>query len=314
MRVIVTGAAGFIGWHLVEALASKNGDVIQAWTHRAGSAGWHAAVDTAPVEMSDQASIGERLKTFQPDLIVHLAAQSLPGLSWSDPVLTYQTNVIGAIYLLEAVRDLRKPARVLLAGSSAEYADGAGAQPIAESAPIGPNSPYAASKFAVDQLADLYVRRYELDIVRFRPFFLIGPRKVGDVCSEFAQRIVAVERGEASTVRVGPLDVVRDFMDVRDGVSGILRVATAGQRGEVYNISSGVGVRVADVLQTYRQLSKATFAVEQDPNLVRRLDHDVRIGDASKLRALGWEPQYSLASALLSVLDYWRSVDTSKRE
>jgi GDP-4-dehydro-6-deoxy-D-mannose reductase len=308
MRVVVTGASGFIGRHLVEEFARRGGDVIEAWTHRACVGDWDAKVKIAAIDIVDRDAIVRHLTSFAPDLIVHLAAQSLPGRSWAEPVPTYQTNVLGAIHLLEAIRGLAKQPRVLLAGSSAEYADAADACAIIESARTEPNSPYGTSKLAVDQLAQLYVRRYDLDLVRFRPFFLVGPRKIGDVCSDFARRVVAIEQGQQSTIRVGSLDVVRDIMDVRDGISGISRIATAGKRGEVYNLSSGRGVRIGDILETYRRLAAVPFAVVPDPMLMRPLEQRVRIGDSSKLRSLGWKPEHSLASTLQSVLDYWRSV------
>jgi nucleoside-diphosphate-sugar epimerase len=167
---------------------------------------------------------------FAPDLIIHLAAQSFPGRSSENPALTYHVNVVGAIHLLEAVRRLKKSARVIVVGSSAEYAEPLGGRPIVENAPTKPNGPYGASKLAVDQLVQLYLLRYHLDFIRVRPFFLVGPRKAGDVCSDYARRIVAIERGEERSMRVGALDVVRDIIDVRDGVGGMLRIAEAGAR------------------------------------------------------------------------------------
>ena len=307
MRIVVTGAAGFIGWHLVDTL-TRRGDVVQAWIRRPGSADWEGAIETAAVDMTDRNAISRQLAAFAPDVIVHLAAQSLPGRSWEQPALTYEVNVIGVIHLLEAVRGLTHPPRVMVAGSSAEYAVRPDDQPISEQAPTEPNSPYGGSKLAADQLAQLYVRRYDLDLVRFRPFFLAGPRKVGDVCSDFARRIVAIERGQDSTMRVGALDVVRDLIDVRDGISGLLRIIESGRRGEVYNICGGRGVAIREILEGYRHLAAAPFSVRQDLALVRALEQRVRIGDATKLRALGWQPEYTLDDTLRSILDYWRAL------
>jgi len=307
MRIVVTGAAGFVGWHLVDTL-TRRGDVVQAWIRRPGSADWEGAVETAAVDMTDRNAISRQLAAFAPDVIVHLAAQSLPGRSWEEPALTYEVNVVGVIHLLEAVRRLTHLPRVMVAGSSAEYAEPPNDQPISEQAPTEPNSPYGGSKLAADQLAQLYVRRYDLDLVRFRPFFLAGPRKVGDVCSDFARRIVAIERGQDSTMRVGPLDVVRDLIDVRDGISGLLRIIESGRRGEVYNICGGRGVAIRKILEGYRRLAAAPFSVRQDLALMRALEQRVRIGDATKLRGLGWQPEYTLDDTLRSILDYWRAL------
>ena len=150
------------------------------------------------------------------------------------------------------------PARLLAAGSSAEYAEPADGRMISEDGPTDPNSPYGASKLAADRLLQLYYRRYGLDVVRFRPFFIAGPRKQGDVCSDFARRIVAIERGEEKTLRVGSLDVVRDIIDIKDGVSAILLIAAAGKAGEVYNVCGGRSVSIGDILDIYRGLAGRT--------------------------------------------------------
>jgi len=307
MRVVVTGANGFIGWHLVDAM-TRRGDMVQAWTHYRTSDHWDGPIEAIAVDVTDNVAVSERLTTFAPELVVHLAAQSLPGRSWEEPALTYQINVIGLIYLLESVRALAHPTRLLIAGSSAEYAETVDGHAISEGDAADPNSPYGCSKRAADQLAQLYHRRYDLDVVRFRPFFFAGPRKQGDVCSDFARGIVAIECGEQRTLRVGSLDVVRDIIDIRDGVAGILRLAEAGEAGEVYNICRGRSVSVGDILNTYRGLAAVPIQVSQDPALLRPLEQKMKIGDPSKLQALGWRPKKELSETLQSILEYWRAV------
>jgi GDP-4-dehydro-6-deoxy-D-mannose reductase len=310
MRIVVTGAGGFIGWHLVEALVRRR-DIVQAWVRDANRPDWERAVEMVAVDIADRDAVSEHLGKFSPDLVIHLAAQSSPARSWENPVFTYETNLIGAIHLLESVRAMSRPPRMLIAGSSAEYADPVENQPITEATPAVPNSPYGASKLAVNDLVELYVRRYGLDLVRFRPFFIAGPRKVGDVCSDFARRIVAIEHGGDNVLRVGSLDVVRDIMDIRDGVSAILRIADAGARGELYNVATGRGVRIGEILEIYRRLSDVPLVVTADPTLMRALEQKARIGEARKLRALGWEPQYKLEDTLYSILYYWRKSTAS---
>lgn len=289
MRIVVTGAGGFIGSYLARALAER-GDEVEGWTR-------------ATIDITDGNAVRAALERSAPGAVVHLAAQSLPMRSWAEPGETYRVNVGGAINLLEAARALARPPRLLIAGSSAEYAEPAGGAPIAEDAPLAPNSPYAASKTAADELARMYGRRYELDIVRFRPFSLVGPGKTGDVCSDFAARIVAIERGAEPAFRTGDLTAVRDMIDVRDGVAGVLRLLDAGAPGEVYNVCGGRGVAIGTVLETYRRLTAAPVAVMQDPALLRPLEHAVKIGDPAKLRGLGWAPAIALDETLRAILE-----------
>jgi GDP-4-dehydro-6-deoxy-D-mannose reductase len=309
MRVVITGANGFIGWHLVDALARRR-DAIQAWVRDPGCNDWDGDVDTVAVDIIDRDAISDHLVKFAPELVIHLAAQSSPSRSWEDPARTYQVNVIGTIHLLDAARAMKSAPRVLIAGSSAEYDDPLNEEPITEASATGPNSPYGASKLAVNHLIELYVRRYALDLVRFRPFFIAGPRKTGDVCSDFARRIVAIERGGDNVLRVGSLDVVRDIMDIRDGVSGIIRIAEAGTRGELYNLATGRGVRIGDILEIYCRLSSVPLIVKADPTLMRPMEQKARIGEASKLRALGWEPKCAMEDTLQLILDYWRKIQS----
>jgi GDP-4-dehydro-6-deoxy-D-mannose reductase len=305
MRVIVTGASGFIGWHTIEALVRRD-DAVEAWVRRPMADGWDMPVDTALVDVTDADAVAAGLRRFAPDAVIHLAAQSYPGRSWQEPGSTYHVNVLGAINLLEGARVLECPPRILVAGSSAEYAEPSDGRPISEFGPTLPDSPYGASKLAVDSLVQLYGRRYSLDLVRFRPFFLAGPRKTGDVSSDFARRIVAIERGAVPTLRVGALDVVRDIIDVRDGVTAILQIMDAGEAGEVYNVCGGIGVSIRRLLETYRTLSTAAFAVAEDQDLIRPLDQMAKIGDPSKLSALGWSAVHALEDTLDVILRYWR--------
>jgi len=293
MRITVTGAGGFIGAYLVRALAAR-GDDVRAWTR-------------SVVDITDARAVRETLERDAPEAVVHLAAQSSPTRSWSEPAETYRVNVGGAINLLEAARALPRPPRVLLAGTSAEYAQPSGDGLLAEDAPLEPESPYGSSKLAADELARMYGRRYGLEIVRFRPFSLVGPGKSGDVCSDFARRVAEVEHGADPVLRVGNLTPVRDMVDVRDGVGAILRLLDAAVPGEIYNVCSGRGVRIADVLDVYRRLATVPIAVTVDPALLRPIDHGVKIGDPAKLRALGWAPAHALDDTLRGILDAARA-------
>jgi GDP-4-dehydro-6-deoxy-D-mannose reductase len=290
MTSLVTGADGFVGAWLVEHLRSLGDDVV--------------AATLRDFDIRDRSSVDRLVISAKPDRIFHLAAQSLPGVSWEMPAETFRVNIEGALNLLEAVRAAQLETVVVVAGSSSEYASSA--EPIAETGPLEPLSPYAVSKMAVGHIVRLYAQRYGMQVVLVRPFFLVGPGKVGDVSSDFARRIVAVERGEATEVPVGRLDVVRDFLDVRDGAGAMAVAAERGVAGEAYNVCSGTGITLGDLLALFGRHARVPVRARQDPALLRPLDEPVKVGHPGKLRALGWSPSRSIAETAAEILEYWR--------
>jgi GDP-4-dehydro-6-deoxy-D-mannose reductase len=143
-------------------------------------------------------------------------------------------------------------------------------------------------------------------IVRVRPFFIIGPRKVGDVCSDFARGVVAIERGLAKKLKVGNLEMVRDFLDIQDALTAFYLIVDRGVPGDVYNICSGLGYSIGEIVEWLQKLSKAHVEIETDASLLRRLDEPIKIGDNSKLHALGWNPSISIQNSLALILESWR--------
>lgn len=307
MRYLVTGASGFIGWHLVERLA-KEGHAVTAWT-RAGRNLWTVRdITCAGVEITNAAAVAEGLKAVAPEVIFHLAAQSIPTRSWADPVGTMQTNLNGTLNLLEAVRaQTSSRPRVIIAGSSSQYASSADGGPIGEEAAVDPGSPYAVSKLAADACGRAYHRAFGLDVIRFRPFFWIGPRKEGDVASDLARRVVAIERGAEAKLAVGRTDVVRDMIDVRDGIEAMVLLAQKGRAGEAYNICAGTGVSIAQLIEAYRRLTTVRFETVNDPKLLRPVDELMRVGDATRIKALGWKPTVPFEQSARDILGYWRA-------
>lgn len=305
MRWLVTGASGFIGWHLVSHL-SESGHDVAAWI-RGGDDPWPGrSIRRAAVDITDKAAVAAGMSEALPDVTVHLAAQSLPMRSWEQPAETVRINIEGTLHLLDAVHGLKKPHRLLLAGSSSQYGAAKNSGPIREDAPMVPDSPYAASKQAAEIFADLYGRAHGLDVVHFRPFSWIGTRKKGDVSSDLARRIVAIERGGRPVLKVGRTDVVRDMIDVRDGVRALVLLSQKGVVGGIYNICSGAGTDIAALLQHLRAASGHEFSLETDPALARPIDADVRVGDATRIRGLGWSPEIPLPLSVRAILDYWR--------
>jgi len=307
MKCLVTGAAGFIGSYLVEFLLKERHKVV--------------AFDVSKSQMSDNAEftasfiegnileskdIGRLFEAIQPEIVFHLAAQSYPNVSWEEPANTFKVNVLGTIFLFEEIRARKLDPVIIVPCSSSEYGPSRDGQPITESGEILPSSPYAVSKLAQDHISRLYYEYYGLKVVRCRPFYLIGPRKKGDVSSDFARGIVAIERGQQKELPVGNLDVVRDLLDVRDGVEAFWLLSQQGQPGEVYNVCSGSGLLVRELLSIYKGLAKVEIRVRMDPGRIRTIDDGVKIGDHSKLCNLGWSPKRTIQQTLKDILEYWR--------
>lgn len=305
---LVTGCGGFIGSHLAEHLLA-NGCRVVGTVHSAARSRADIVdhVDLRVCDVTDRHTVTGVVRSVNPDYVFHLAAQAQIPASWNDPEGTYRTNVLGTLFLLEALREAQPRAVVQIAGSSAEY----GARtpdelPISEECEPHPQSPYAASKTAAVHLGRLYAARYEMHVHCIRPFQFIGPGKYPDACSHFARSIVEIERRRSEELRVGNLEIVRDMLDVRDGVRAMWLIAHTGRVGETYNISSGVGCRIGDVLKKLMALAGSEARIRDDPSRLRPVDEPAIIGDNTKVRALGWRQEISLEDTLAEILEYWR--------
>lgn len=303
MISFVTGASGFIGSHLVDALVARGDRVITLSRQRCDGGG---AVTPCFGDVLDAALLSRIVAEERPDEIYHLAAQSLPNVSWEQPWLTHRINVDGTLNVLEAGRAAKSKAAIVVASSSSIYAQRPDDAPIREDDPCRPSSPYGISKLAADHLVRLYAQRHGLRATIARPFFVIGTRKTGDVCSDWARSIVAIERGEKTEHQIGNLDIVRDFLHIGDGVEALLAIAAQGAAGEAYNISAGLGWNLKDVLSFMTAQARKPIKVTVDPARVRPVDERVKVGDNAKLKSLGWMERRGVEQALREILEYWR--------
>lgn len=260
------------------------------------------------VDVTDFAAVGESVRECAPDVIYHLAGLAHVGRSWANPEETFRVNAVGTLGVLEAAASAESPPTVVIVSSAEVYGRG-GSEPLDESAELRPVSPYAASKVAAEFLGlQAYLGR-GLPVVRARPFNHVGPGQSPDfVVSALAKRIVEAERRGGGDVPVGNLDASRDFTDVRDVVRAYRLLAEKGQAGDVYNISSGRAVTIAEVARLLSSLAEVPVTLVQDPELVRPVDVPVFLGDARRLvEATGWSPEAKLTDTLADVVAYWRS-------
>jgi GDP-4-dehydro-6-deoxy-D-mannose reductase len=307
--VLVTGAAGFVGGHLLEALAPL-GLHVEAWTRpgipvpdtpAARSAEWH------DLELLDRAAVRAAVERLRPRTVFHLAGAAHVGDSWRHAAPTLETNVLGTHHLLEADRLSTRQARILIPGSATVYK--ASPDPLTEESEVAPASPYAVSKLAQEQLG-LRAAAEGQHVIVTRSFNHIGPRQAPSfAASSFARQLASIEAGRSEPViRVGNLSARRDLTDVRDTVRAYVLLASRGRPGLLYNVCSGRAVSMEAVLEQLRARTRAHVSVTSDPSLYRPVDAPLIVGSFARLgRDTGWEPVVPLDRTLDDLLDFWRS-------
>ena len=318
--ILVTGAAGFAGSHLLTLLhRTAPEDALLAWRRPRKA---HAPAGAAPprpvpegaaawreVDLLDGPAVRRAIAERPPTRVYHCAGVANVKGSWSDRQATLQGNVLGTEHLLAALGSLPAAPRVLIPGSALVYRPSTAA--LDETAPLDPVSPYGLSKLAQERLGLAAARRGDLAVVLTRSFTHIGPgQALAYAASSFAEQIARIEAGRAEPVlSVGNLDARRDLTDVRDTVRAYQMLMTRGTPGRPYNVCSGAAHRIGDVLDALLALVKVPIAVRQDPARARPGDNPVLLGDPSRIaRELGWSPRRPLAETLSDLLGYWRGV------
>ncbi len=292
MKALITGSKGFIGSYLYTYLGKQGHRVFGDRREIYG------------FDIRDERAVRDLVTALRPDWVFHLAAQSYPGISFRFPHITLETNILGTLNLLEALRVYRPAARIVLACSSAEYGGG---DHIDEGDPLDPVSPYGVTKLAAEKLGYCYYLSSNLHIIIARIFGTTGPGKKGDVVADFAHRIAEGE----DPITVGRLDTVRDITDVRDVIRALVVLAETGQPGEAYNICSGQHYVISDILRKMLALAGREWSISVHRALLRPTDEDVIVGNNSKIRALGWQPKIPIEQTLKDTLEWWRiSSDT----
>ena len=312
MRVLVTGIAGFAGSHLADFLLDETDVEVHGIVHRHQWRIRHR-LEQLHLHRGDLRNplwVSEVVQEVQPDRTFHLAAWSDVGGSWRQPWNAYELNILAQLNLLEALVRTMPETPVLVVTSNEVYGL---VRPedllIDEETPFRPNSPYGVSKIAQDMMALQYWNSHRLPTVRARSFNHIGPRQSDDfVASAFARQIAAIEAGlQPPVLRVGNLDAVRDFTDVRDVVRAYWLLLEKGEPGQVYNVGSGQGRPIRWLLDTLLEMTSMDIDVQLDPERLRPSDVPVSICDNRRLvAATGWQPRIDLRRTLQDLLDYWR--------
>jgi GDP-4-dehydro-6-deoxy-D-mannose reductase len=294
MRVFVTGGTGFVGGWLERHLEACGDEVVIA---------------DDDVDITDGPAVVKAVEEAAPDAVYHLAALTHVGESWEAPEETFRVNALGTLSLLEAVRHLPAPPRVLLVSSAEVYGVVTSDDlPLTESSPLRPTTPYAVSKVAAEFVAMQEFLAHGLPVITARAFNHAGPgQSPRFVVSSLARQVAALERAGESVLRVGSLTPRRDLTDVRDVVRAYRLLIERGTPGEVYQVCSGVAVAVQEIADRLLTIAGTDAVIELDPELARPVDVPVLVGDQNRLHdATGWEPGYELDETLTDTLNWWR--------
>ncbi len=296
-RALITGISGFVGKHLRDELLRE---------------GWQVyGFDIRPVgdnvfvgDLSDRAALTRAVLDCQPDAVFHLAGI----IKSADSEMYYKSNLFGTLNLLDAVMQMEKRPKVILASSSAVYGLTKGSRSITERSVLHPVTEYAVSKVAQETAALRYHYAFGLPVVIVRMFNLLGPGQSPDLaCSAFARQIALAEISDQTKIVTGNLDAKRDFVDVRDAARAFALLAEKGEAGQTYNICSGRAVAIQKCLSEMMSRSKKQLSARVDPARVQKNDVPVQVGSFEKLhKVTGWNPRISLKQSLSDLLDDWR--------
>jgi GDP-4-dehydro-6-deoxy-D-mannose reductase len=289
-RVLITGATGFAGRHLVAACEAAGDAVV-------------AAPRSSAADLRDPAVARSLVAEARPGVVYHLAARAHVGLSWEDPLGTFADNVAMTANLLDAVRHEAPDATVISIGSGEEYGPPE-TVPTTEDAPLRPQNPYAVSKASSGLVARFYADAYGLRVIHARAFNHAGPgQEPIYAIANFARQVAA---GTGRVVSGSP-DTRRDITDVRDVVRAYALMAAHARTQRPYNVCRGTAYRIRDLLDLLLAQASVTIAVETDPSRLRPSDNPIVLGSHARLTAeTGWTPEIPIERTLADILDYWR--------
>lgn len=320
---LITGGGGFVASHLIDYLLSQKEDVYATirWNEDLSRIK-HSInnIHVVPADLLDLSSLIRAIADHKPDVISHLAAQSFVNDSFSNPIITVETNTIGTVNLFESIRivkdyiDQRYDPIIHVVSSSEIFGKVCADEiPITENHPFRPGNPYAIGKIGEDVTAQFYCKYYGFKVIISRMFSHVGIfRTMSSAENNFAKQIALIEKGlQEPIIKHGNLHSVRTWADVRDAVRAYYLMVNTCKPGEIYNIGGDTVKTIGEMLDYLISLSpmKDKIIKQLDPTLVRKIDVDLQIVDCSKFkRDTGWKPEISFEKLMQDLLNWWRSI------
>jgi GDP-4-dehydro-6-deoxy-D-mannose reductase len=306
-RVLVTGCGGFVGPYVADALGS---DGLDVWgTDVRDSVHGNSPSRYRCRDLTDEKAVSVLLDEAQPDAIIHLAAQSSAGKSFSEPAATIRNNVLPVLHILEYLRTNNAAAKLLAVGSADVYGPVKPDDlPLVETRIPNPVNPYSLSKTFQEQICAQYASLHGVDVVMTRSFNHTG-RGQRDVfvLPSFARQIAQIKLGNQDpVVAVGNVDVRRDFSDVHDVVQAYLALLRKGRCGEIYNVCSGKSHSLRELLEKTAELAGVRIEIKIEADRVRPVDMEELRGDPAKITGhTGWSAKIPIETTLESLLGFW---------
>ena len=297
-RVMITGANGFTGQHACIYFKKVGYHVIAVTRTKTEILSDHQ-ISYEHCELTDKQSVFSLIKKTKPDFLLHLAGQNHVGKSWTDPITSFEANVMSTAYLLEAIRQENPICKIIIVGSTLQF---------------NPNNlssllhPYSLSKTIQAIIAESWETLYGMDILIAKPSNLIGPGVSNGVCSILAKKVIDMELHDAEKIlEVNNLYVKRDFLDVRDAITAYETLFKSGVSGEVYVVSSGKSRYLKEITDSLRLFSTIEFDIKTIHNSPEKTDEFT----PSLLKSIGWEPNIPFEDSIISILNYYRAIGVS---
>ncbi len=317
MKLLITGINGFVARHFLDFVSKQNqefeilgiGRSINSFNNNHFQ---NLNINYKSIDLLNKDDVSEMISKFRPDFLLHLASVSSVGYSWKHPQESFVNNTNIFLNLIDRIRIENIKCRILSIGSSEEYGIvHKNDLPIIEECKLNPVSPYAVARVSQEMISQIYTKGYNMDIVMTRSFNHFGPgQNEVFVISSFAKQLVEIslKKKQNRKVIVGDIDIIRDFVDVRDVVKAYYTLLTKGRKGEIYNISSGIGISLSEILYKMCEILQIEINIDINKELIRPSDNPVIIGNSDKMKnELNWIPEISIEKSLTDMLEWWKT-------